>query len=102
MENESPVKQWTPAVLAVIVALAFLGLLFMLFFRAVPADNRSAFDIVLGLLGGALTAILNYFFGSSVGSAKKDATISTALAAVTPVVPSTTVTTTTIQPQEKP
>ena len=90
-------KEWTPTVLALLVTIAFIGLIFVLFVQGIPDPNKSAFDIVLGLLGGAMTQILNFYFGSSAGSAKKDETISTALAAVSPPVP-TTITTKVTQP----
>lgn len=98
-DKSDAVLKWTPTVLAVLVTVAFVGLLFMLLVRGIPEANKSAFDIVLGLLGGAVTAILNYYFGSSLSSAKKDDTIGAALNAASPAVPSTSTTvTTTTQP----
>ena len=85
------------AVIAILVVLAFMGMLVMLFMHAIPDANKSAFDIALGLIGTLVAAIVNYWFGSSSGSAAKDKTISTALATAAPIVQST-VTTTTVQP----
>jgi hypothetical protein len=71
--REIATKDWVPAALAVTNALAFFILLFLMLSRAVPEANKSAFDILLGMLAGSLTTIMTYYFGSSRGSREKDA-----------------------------
>lgn len=101
--NSDTAKAWAQLAFAVLTIAAFIGMLFMLFLRAIPDANKSAFDIALGLVGTLVATMVNYLFGSSLGSAAKDRTISAALVAASPpVVPSTTTTTTTVQPQGTP
>ena len=40
--------------------------------HAIPEANKSAFDILLGMLGGNLLTVMTYYFGSSRGSRAKD------------------------------
>ncbi len=67
-----------------------------LLFRAVPDQNRDAFNLFLGAVIGAGTTVLGFYFPSSIGARSKDEAITKltdAVAASTP--PSTTTTTTT-------
>jgi hypothetical protein len=77
--REIAVRDWVPQTLAIANTVAFLVLLFWMFTGVLPAENSTAFNILLGLLGGAQTSILQYYFGSSRGSSSKDTTISDAL-----------------------
>ncbi len=67
--REIAIKDWVPPVLAISTALAFFSLLYVMFSHAIPDPNKAAFDILLGILAGAMTQVLNYYFGSSSGSA---------------------------------
>jgi hypothetical protein len=67
--REIAVKDWIPAALAIATMLAFFTLLYLLVAHAIPEPNKTAFDILLGVLAGAVAQILNYYFGSSSGSA---------------------------------
>ena len=67
--RETSLKDWTPQVLALITFAAFFVLLFLMVHRSVPVANQQAFNILLGILAGAVTQVLNYYFGSSSGSA---------------------------------
>ena len=77
--REIAVKDWTPQVLAVAVITSFMILMFAMFKGVIPEANKDAFNILIGVLGGAVAQILSYYFGSSRGSATKDDTISDAL-----------------------
>lgn len=68
-EREKSLKDWTPQALACVTFLAFFVLLFLMVKHAVPSANQQAFNILLGVLAGAVTQVLNYYFGSSSGSA---------------------------------
>lgn len=71
--REIATKDWVPAVLAIAINLAFFVLLFMMLTHAIPEQNKSAFDILLGMLGTGVASVLAYYFGSSAGSDVKTA-----------------------------
>ena len=77
--REIATHDWVPATLAVTVHVAFFGLLWAMLLRALPETNKSAFDILLGMLGTGIASVWSYYFGSSVGSQRKDNTINKAL-----------------------
>ena len=67
-------KDWVPAVLAVVIHAMLALLLWALFTRHIPAENQSAANILLGVVGGGVTSVWAFYYGSSVGSkAKTDA-----------------------------
>ena len=68
-EREKGLKDWTPQALAVTTFGAFFTLLFLMVAHAIPAANAQTINILLGTLAGAVVQILNYYFGSSSGSA---------------------------------
>ena len=69
--REMAVKDRTPAVIALASFLGFFGILTMLMFREIPAGAKDALMIMLGALGGIVTSITAYYYGSSSGSAAK-------------------------------
>jgi hypothetical protein len=74
-EREKSLKDWTPQSLAVATFAAFFVLLFLMVRHSIPASNQQVMNILLGVLAGAVTQILNYYFGSSTGSASARAVI---------------------------
>ena len=59
----------TPEVLSFVITIGFLGVLFyMLTMEAKPSDSLL---IMLGSLGTAWAAVINYWFGSTAGSSRK-------------------------------
>lgn len=70
--REIAVRDHTPALIAAGVVMGFFSLLGVMAFRDVPAANATALNLMIGTLGGALGAVLQYYFGSSRGSQEKD------------------------------
>lgn len=75
--REIAVRDWVPGALALLVTAGFFGVLayMMKFGVAKDAAGSEAMIVMLGALGAAFGAIVNYYYGSSSGSAKKDETI---------------------------
>lgn len=71
VQTKSPV----PAILAGVLIGGFLSLVALLAFREVPAPNRDIIVAAVGIFGGQLVTVYQFYFGSSSGSAKKDETI---------------------------
>lgn len=72
------VRSRVPAVLAVIVTLGFFGILIGMLAGVLKASDNQALLIMLGALGAAWGAIVNYYFGSSQSSDRKTELLSQA------------------------
>ena len=82
-----------PFILMMIITCGLFGMLIMMNFHAVPESSTTLMNIILGGIAAAWTQGINYFFGSSASTAKKDAALAT-VAAKAPVTPTPTTTTT--------
>lgn len=60
------------ALLACCITLGFFAVLWLLMTLEGHGNMRDALLIMVGALGAAFGAIVNYYFGSSSGSARKD------------------------------
>lgn len=60
-----------PAVLAVLITLGFFGILVGMLAGWLKSSDNQALLIMLGALGAAWGAVVNYFFGSSADSGRK-------------------------------
>lgn len=58
-------------ILGAAVTIGFFGLLATMIFRVIPTENQQVVNIMIGSLGTAWISIVNYYFGSSAGSAAK-------------------------------
>ena len=64
-----------PGVIALSVLAGFFGLLALMAFHPLPASAEAPFSVMLGALGTMVTAVAQFYFGSSSSSRSKDATI---------------------------
>lgn len=69
--REIALKDRVPAILSLAVTGGFFSLLFLMVFKPMPIANAGLFNVMLGALGTAWIGIVNYYFGSSSGSAAK-------------------------------
>jgi hypothetical protein len=67
-------------VLASIIVIGFFSLLALLLFQPLPPDTSGVIFMLFGALSAAFGAVVQYFFGSSVGSADKTEILSKASA----------------------
>lgn len=59
-------------ILGALIVAGFFALLILLVLSAVPTENKDLLNLVVGSLIGSFSGIVSYFFGSSLGSSKKD------------------------------
>jgi amino acid transporter len=64
-------KDYFQIVLGVLVITGFFLLLIILVLSAIPKENEGLLNLVIGALIGSFVTVVNYFFGSSKGSAEK-------------------------------
>ena len=57
--------------LGALIVVGFFVLMIFLVLNEVPAQNANTLNLVVGALIGAFTAVVGYFFGSSMGSKQK-------------------------------
>lgn len=58
--------------LAWLLVLGFLSLTVCLMFRALPPDSTGVIFMLFGAISSGFGAVIQYFFGSSIGSKEKD------------------------------
>jgi hypothetical protein len=75
MVKAGSVLAWAPTVLAFTVVLGFLSLTGAVMFKQIPESSTAS--ILFGTLSTAFGLVLNYYFGSSRGSADKSGAINT-------------------------
>ncbi len=69
------VKDIFQYVLGGLIVVGFFILLYLLLSSDIPPDNKDLLNLVVGALIGSFATVVGYFYGSSKGSAEKDATI---------------------------
>lgn len=65
-------RSWIPGALAIGITVGFFGVLAAMIFGQWEPKENNALLILLGSLGTSWGAVVNYYFGSSAGSARKD------------------------------
>ena len=70
-ERQLKMDDWTPSVLGAFVILGFFTVLGFMVAKKLPTGAETEFSIMLGALATMTAAVVNYFFGSSVGSREK-------------------------------
>lgn len=73
-DRERAVKDRTPAVLSAAIVGGFFVTLFVVIFFGVAMEVKDLVLVLLGSLGAGVNTVLAYYFGSSSGSATKQAT----------------------------
>jgi hypothetical protein len=59
-------------ILGALIVIGFFALLILLVLAQVPTENKDLLNLVVGSLIGVFTSVVGYYYGSSMGSAKKD------------------------------
>ncbi|HNR76586.1 MAG TPA: hypothetical protein PKM48_05620, partial [Parvularculaceae bacterium] len=70
-DRQAKMKDWTPSALGALIIGGFFLTLAAMVARKLPAGAETEFSIMLGALATMTAAVVNYFFGSSVGSREK-------------------------------
>ena len=70
--RHAAMRDRTPAVLGGIIIAGFFATLGVMVARKLPPGAETEFSIMLGSLATMTAAVVNYYFGSSVGSREKD------------------------------
>ena len=65
------VKDLYMYILGGLISIGFFFVLVLLIYKPMPADNRDIFYLIVGALISFEGVIINYFYGSSRGSAEK-------------------------------
>lgn len=73
--REMTVRDWIPGTLAMLLTVGFFGVLAYMMQYGTPERGHDALLVMLGSLGTGFTGVLAYYFGSSSGSASKNAMI---------------------------
>ncbi|WP_027237259.1 hypothetical protein [Leisingera caerulea] len=78
-DRQVKMRDWTPAVLGVLIIAGFFGVLSAIFYLGLPDDGGEVLLIMVGALGAMTSQVGNYFFGSSTGSKEKQQIIAASM-----------------------
>jgi len=71
-KTQQAVRSPIPGLLAIGITLGFFSILIVMMIGVWKPSDNQALLILLGALGTSWGAVVNYYFGSSAGSARKD------------------------------
>lgn len=66
---------WGAPVVGALVLAAFGTAMVLALLRAIPQGSETVINVLLGTLAAMATQVVNYYLGSSVGSARKDSAL---------------------------
>ena len=75
VDVKDSVALWGSVLVSTIVSIGFFAMLYLVIKNEIPAGSRDLANIMLGSLGTSFTAVVGYWVGSSIGSARKDAAL---------------------------
>ena len=76
---QSDTRSWVPGALAMLITAGFFGVLAWMLGHGLPSGGGSeAMLVMLGALGTAWGAVVNFYYGSSAGSERKTAMLTAA------------------------
>lgn len=78
-DRQVKMRDWTPAILGVLIIAGFFGVLSAIFYLGLPEDGSEVLLIMVGALGAMTSQVGNFFFGSSTGSKDKQQIIAARL-----------------------
>ena len=58
-------KDWTPRIFGLVALFGFVGYIFLVTLQPPDANSDTIVSLVLGYLGGLVTAIASFYFGAS-------------------------------------
>jgi hypothetical protein len=70
MKNST--KEIYQYILGGLIVCGIIIIIVLLINNEIPAQNKDALNLVIGAIIGAFLTVVGYFFGSSLGSAKKN------------------------------
>lgn len=73
--REMTLRDWMPKVLGLIVVAGFFAVLALMIFQELPPSGRDSLLVLVGALSAAFGSIVQYYYGSSSGSAEKSRAI---------------------------
>lgn len=62
---------WMKTIVGIAIIVVFSSMVFTVTTQEIPKENREIIIHILGIVEGALMAIVTYYFGSSKGSQEK-------------------------------
>lgn len=64
--------QWAPSIVSVLIVATFMVMGWLVITQTIPVENKDAAMLILGSLSTFVGAVVNFWLGSSRGSAMKD------------------------------
>ena len=69
---KNSIKEVLQYILGGLIVIGFFVLMIVLTYKGIPHENKETFTLVVGALLTAFSIVVGYFYGSSLGSSKKN------------------------------